>query len=41
MLDGFNEGWLSFKGATRKGTVDLATVLRNLVESTANDQTRD
>jgi uncharacterized protein YbjT (DUF2867 family) len=39
MLDGFNEGWLSFTGATRKGTVDLATVLRSLVESTASNQT--
>jgi uncharacterized protein YbjT (DUF2867 family) len=33
MLDGFNEGWLSFTGATRKGTFDLATVLRSLVEN--------
>ena len=30
MLDGFNEGWISFEGATRKGATTLETVLRNL-----------
>jgi uncharacterized protein YbjT (DUF2867 family) len=35
MLDGFNEGWLSFEGSgteTRVGKVALETVLRQLVE---------
>jgi len=31
MLDGFNEGWLGFEGAARRGTVPMATVLRELV----------
>ena len=30
MLDGFNEGWIAFEGAPRRGTTDLATVLRGL-----------
>jgi len=30
MLDGFNEGWLRFTGPTRKGTVELETVLGRL-----------
>ncbi|MDB5849264.1 MAG: NmrA family transcriptional regulator [Rhodoferax sp.] len=30
MLDGFNEGWIRFEGATRKGTTTLETVLQNL-----------
>lgn len=36
MLDGFNEGWIEFEGgpATRqKGTTDLATVLKGLIEA--------
>jgi uncharacterized protein YbjT (DUF2867 family) len=35
MLDGFNEGWLSFEHDTRKGTVGLDMVLRRLVENAA------
>ena len=31
MLDGFNEGWIAFEGAPRRGGTDLATVLRGLV----------
>jgi hypothetical protein len=34
MLDGFNEGWITFEGkeaAVLKGEVDLETVLRVLV----------
>lgn len=30
MLDGFNEGWISFAGDTVKGIVELETVLRRL-----------
>jgi NAD(P)H dehydrogenase (quinone) len=30
MLDGFNEGWLSFEHTTRKGTVELEAVLGSL-----------
>jgi uncharacterized protein YbjT (DUF2867 family) len=35
MLDGFNEGWIDFEGGaagTRKGTVELETVLKTLIE---------
>jgi NAD(P)H dehydrogenase (quinone) len=35
MLDGFNEGWIEFEGGDavlRKGEIELATVLRELVE---------
>jgi NAD(P)H dehydrogenase (quinone) len=38
MLDGFNEGWIEFEGgerASRKGTVELETVLRGLIERTS------
>jgi NAD(P)H dehydrogenase (quinone) len=31
MLDGFNEGWISFEHTTRKGTVELESVLQSLV----------
>ena len=31
MLDGFNEGWLTFEGETAKGEVELEAVLRGLV----------
>jgi uncharacterized protein YbjT (DUF2867 family) len=31
MLDGFNEGWLTFEGEPAKGEVGLETVLRGLV----------
>jgi len=31
MLDGFNEGWLSFEHTPRKGVVELDAVLRSLV----------
>lgn len=37
MLDGFNEGWIEFEGGesgSRKGTVPLATALRDLVQGT-------
>jgi uncharacterized protein YbjT (DUF2867 family) len=33
MLDGFNEGWLTFEHEPRRGRVELATVLRSLIES--------
>jgi hypothetical protein len=31
MLDGFNEGWITFEHDTRKGRVDLDAVLRTLI----------
>jgi uncharacterized protein YbjT (DUF2867 family) len=31
MLDGFNQGWISFEHDTVKGTTDLETVLRDLI----------
>jgi uncharacterized protein YbjT (DUF2867 family) len=31
MLDGFNEGWIEFEGESRKGTVPLASALREVV----------
>ncbi|WP_394778900.1 NmrA family NAD(P)-binding protein [Undibacterium sp.] len=36
MLDGFNEGWISFENATSviKGEVELETVLKSLVDTT-------
>ena len=36
MLDGFNQGWIEFEGGEagfEKGSTELATVLRNLVEN--------
>ena len=38
MLDGFNEGWIDFEAGavgTRKGTVELETVLKRLLERKA------
>ncbi len=35
MLDGFNEGWIDFSDGGRntiKGSIDLVTVLRTLVD---------
>jgi NAD(P)H dehydrogenase (quinone) len=32
MLDGFNEGWIAFEHNTRKGAVELDTVLRTLID---------
>ncbi|WP_248732976.1 NmrA family NAD(P)-binding protein [Pseudomonas sp. MWU13-2517] len=32
MINGFNEGWIEFEGTPRKGTVELGTVLRELVQ---------
>ncbi len=32
MLDGFNEGWITFEHATLKGRVELQTVLRGIIE---------
>ena len=35
MLDGFNEGWIEFESGetgSRKGKVELRTVLQNLIE---------
>ena len=32
MLDGFNEGWITFEHDTLKGRVELQTVLRGIVE---------
>ena len=37
MLDGFNQGWIDFEQGqahSRKGTTELATVLKELVERT-------
>ncbi|QEE26979.1 NAD-dependent epimerase/dehydratase family protein [Terriglobus albidus] len=31
MLDGFNEGWIRFEGAPRRGTTTLETALRQLI----------
>jgi len=33
MLDGFNEGWLTFEHEPRRGGVELATVLRSMIEN--------
>jgi uncharacterized protein YbjT (DUF2867 family) len=33
MLDGFNEGWIDFEGASIKGEITLETVLKSLVGS--------
>jgi NAD(P)H dehydrogenase (quinone) len=33
MLDGFNEGWLTFEQEPRQGRVELTTVLSSLIES--------
>ncbi len=39
MIDGFNQGWLSFEGSagveTERGTTTLETVLRALVNRSA------
>jgi NAD(P)H dehydrogenase (quinone) len=32
MLDGFNEGWIAFERDTRKGRVELDTVLGTLID---------
>ena len=32
MLDGFNEGWITFEHAPLKGRVGLQTVLRGIIE---------
>jgi uncharacterized protein YbjT (DUF2867 family) len=32
MLDGFNEGWITFEHATLKGRVEMQTVLRGIIE---------
>jgi len=32
MLDGFNEGWIDFEGEPQKGTVEIETVLKTLVD---------
>lgn len=31
MLDGFNQGWISFEGETQKGRVELKTALAALI----------
>ena len=36
MLDGFNEGWIDFEGASIKGSTEIETVLRKLVEQQSN-----
>jgi hypothetical protein len=36
MLDGFNQGWIEFEGGkagSEKGSIELVTVLHNLVEN--------
>ena len=35
MLDGFNEGWITFEHDTLKGRVELQTVLRGIIERTS------
>jgi hypothetical protein len=32
MLDGFNEGWITFELDPRKGPIELDRVLRTLIE---------
>jgi uncharacterized protein YbjT (DUF2867 family) len=36
MVDGFNEGWIDFEGASIKGSTEIETVLRKLVEEQSN-----
>jgi NAD(P)H dehydrogenase (quinone) len=36
MLDGFNEGWIDFEGASIKGSIEFETVIRKLVEQQSN-----
>jgi NAD(P)H dehydrogenase (quinone) len=39
MLDGFNEGWIEFESGeagSRKGEVELRTVLQKLIEHMAS-----
>jgi NAD(P)H dehydrogenase (quinone) len=36
MLDGFNEGWIDFEGASIKGSTEIETVLRKFVEQQGN-----
>ena len=36
MLDGFNQGWIDFEGASIKGSTEIETVLRKLVEQQSN-----
>ena len=33
MLDGFNEGWITFRGPTVKGTTELASVIAELINA--------
>jgi uncharacterized protein YbjT (DUF2867 family) len=35
MLDGFNAGWIDFEGGTRKGSVPLESVLKELISQQA------
>jgi NAD(P)H dehydrogenase (quinone) len=37
MLDGFNEGWIDFEGAPIKGSTEIETVLRKLVEQQSDE----
>jgi len=37
MLDGFNEGWIDFEGAPIKGSTEIETVLRKLVEAQSDE----
>jgi hypothetical protein len=32
MLDGFNQGWITFEHRPRQGATELDTVLRGLIE---------
>ena len=36
MLDGFNEGWISFRGPTERGTTALASVIAELTNTSHN-----
>jgi uncharacterized protein YbjT (DUF2867 family) len=36
MLDGFNEGWISFRGPTEEGTTALASVIAELTSTSHN-----
>jgi uncharacterized protein YbjT (DUF2867 family) len=36
MLDGFNEGWISFRGPTERGATALATVIAELTDTNHN-----
>jgi hypothetical protein len=36
ILDGFNESWIDFQGASIKGSIEFESVIRKLVEQQSN-----